>query len=101
MQSVAKTLEQAIISCAQEIDTIPEDIIVSFPSANFVCDIISTEYLRLQPATTLTMKELDTMIKKLEQASYYRSHSKYKQKTGSHHDDLRLISSSILSLYID
>lgn len=101
MHSVAKTLEQSIVSASDTLPQIPQDTIVSFSSSEFFCDTIFTEYIRHDPASILSMKELDTMIKRLESSSYQRVHDKYTKRTGKRHDDLRLISSSIVSISID
>ncbi len=66
MRGVASTIEQAIIQVSQELESIPEDIIISFPSQDFICDSITTQYVRADKSSTLTMQELDTMIKKIE-----------------------------------
>jgi len=101
MRGVATTIEQAIIQVSQHLESIPEDIIISFPSQDFICDSITTQYVRADNTTTLTMQELDTMIKKIEGDSYSRAREKAKRRSGAFQDDLRLISSTIVSISID
>lgn len=101
MRGVAQTIEQAIIAVSQNVEDIPKDIIISFPSHDFLFDSMTTQYLRADPTSTLTMQELDTMIKKIESQSYARAYEKAKKRSGWLHDDLRLISSTIVSVVID
>ena len=101
MQGVAKTIEHSIIQASQDISRIPDDIIISFPSSDFLCDSLTTQYTRADPTSTLTMQELDVMIKRIEADSYVRAREKAKFRTGGLADDLRLISSTITSVLID
>ena len=101
MQGVAATIEQAILQASKDLDHIPEDIIISFPSSDFLFDSITTQYTRADPSSTLTMQELDTMIKKIESQSYARAREKARIRSGVFQDDLRLISSTITSVAID
>lgn len=101
MRGVAQTIEQAIIAVGQKVEDIPKDIIISFPSHDFLFDSITTQYVRADPTSTLTMQELDTMIKKIESQSYARAYEKAKRRSGVLADDLRLISSTIVSVVID
>lgn len=101
MRWVAKTIEQAILQASQDIPNIPDDIIISFSSSNFLFDSATTKYVRIDPTSTLTMQELDIMIKNVESASYNRAKEKFKLRSGMISDDLRLISSTITSITID
>lgn len=101
MHGVAKTIEHSIIQASQNIDKIPEDIIISFPSSDFIFDSITTGYTRADPTSTLTMQELDTMIKRIESESYARARDKARARSGVLAEDLRLISSTITSVSID
>lgn len=101
MQGVAKTIEQSILQASQDLQNIPDDIIISFPSSDFLFDSLTTEYTRADPSSTLTMQELDTMIKRIEADSYARARIKAKSRSGNLHEDLRLISSTITSVCID
>lgn len=101
MQGVARTIEQSIVQAAQNVEKIPEDIIISFPSSDFISDKITTSYTRADPTSTLTMEELDTMIKRIEGESYVRARERAEMHSGMMKDDLRLISSTITSVSID
>jgi hypothetical protein len=80
---------------------IPDDIIMSFPSRSFVSDIITTQYMRSDPESLLTMKEIDLMIKQIEKESYIRARSKNRKQFGTSNDDLRLVSSTIIAIMVD
>lgn len=101
MQGIARTIEQSILQASADLENVPEDIIISFPSSDFLFDATTTQYTRADPSSTLTMQELDTMIKKIEASSYARAREKAKKRSGIFHDDLRLISSTITSVSID
>lgn len=74
---------------------------MSFPSHTFVSDLITTQYTRADSETFLTMQEVDKMIKRIEKASYERAHIKSRKQFGAMNDDLRLVSSTIVSIQID
>lgn len=98
---VAKTIEHSIIQASQSVENIPEDVIISFSSSDFFFDSITTQYVRIDPTSTITMQELDTMIKKTESASYARAREKVKYRAGAFSDDIRLVSSTIIHITID
>lgn len=79
MRGVAETIEQSILQATQKLDVIPEDVVISFSSSDFFFDSVTTQYVRLDPTSTLTMQELDTMIKRIEANSYSRTKEKIKK----------------------
>ncbi len=95
------TLEQGIYQAWDLLETIPDDVIMSFPSYSFVSDLLTTQYTRENYEGVLTMKEIDVMIKRIEKTSYERARVKSQKQFGVMSDDLRLISSSIISIQID
>lgn len=101
MRGVAETIEQSILQATQKLDVIPEDVVISFSSSDFFFDSVTTQYVRLDPTSTLTMQELDTMIKRIEANSYSRTKEKIKKNAWIIVDDLRLISSTITNISID
>jgi hypothetical protein len=98
---VWQTIEQAILQAGSQLETIPDDIIMSFPSQSFVSDSITTQYTREDPDSLLTMSEVDNMIKRIEKNSYERARIKSETQFWIIHDDLKLISSTIISIQID
>ncbi len=101
LRSVALTIERAIIEACREIESIPEDIILSFSSKISLSDTITTQYIRADETVPVTMNEIDTMIKRIEAESFDRMREKAQKEYGIAHDDIRLISSTITAISID
>lgn len=101
MRGVAETLERAYIQVTQKEEPTPDDLIVSFSSSGFICDSVTTQYLREDTESVMTMQEIDTMIKKIESESFARARKKCRQQFGIAHDDIRLVSSTITSIIVD
>jgi hypothetical protein len=95
------SVEQAMIQASENMEDIPDDIIMSFPSQSFISDLLTTQYSRDDQDSALTMQEIDTMIKRIEKSSYERARTKSRKKFGVISDDLKLISSTIISIQID
>ena len=98
---IAQSIEQAMLQAGHSQGTIPDDIIMSFPSQSFVSDAITTQYTRADAESTLTMQEIDTMIKRIEKESYERARTKSRKQFGISSDDLRLVSSTIIAISVD
>lgn len=79
---ITDNIEQAIIQAGQTHDTLPLDIIMSFPSRAFVSDVITTQYTRSDISSLLTMHEIDDMISRIEKESYTRAHKKSRKQYG-------------------
>jgi hypothetical protein len=90
-----------MIQSSQKVAEIPHDVILAFSSRVFIPDTLSTQYIRADITSTITMQEIDAMIKKIETESFSRARSKAKLQYGIDHDDIRLISSTITSIRID
>ncbi len=101
IRGVAQIINQAILQAGQTYVSIPDDLIMSFPSTSFISDLITTQYTRADSTTILTMQEIDTMIKRIEKESYERARTKNLRQFGSLGDDLRLVSSTIVRIHID
>ncbi len=74
---------------------------MSFPSHAFISDLVTTQYSRDDQDAILTMQEIDKMIKRIEKTSYERARIKSQKQFGVMSDDLKLISSTIISIQID
>lgn len=101
LQGVAQGIEQAILQATHGLDEIPEDVILAFSPEICIFDSISTQYIRADKESTLTMQEIDSMIQKIEHTSLERAKEKSKTQFGVIHDDIRLVSSTLTSIYID
>lgn len=82
-------------------DTIPDDIILAFSPEVTIFDAVTTQYVRSDRDSTITMEEIDSMIKKIEHESLERAKEKSKKQYGIIHDDIRLVSSTLTSITID
>ena len=98
---IAQIVEQGILQAWDLLDSIPEDVIMSFPSRSFISDLIVTQYSREDSTTVLTMQEVDKMIKRIEKTSHEQARAKSQKQFGIMSDDLKLISSTIVSIQID
>lgn len=100
MRGVSLSIERSIIQASQNLEDIPNDVVLGFSSSQFVSDYISTQYIR-KTASAITMDEVDTMVKKVEKNSFDRVRSRARDMFGIVHDDLKLVSSTITSIEID
>ena len=101
LQWVASSIEQAIIQASDHLEEIPNDLILAFSPEICIFDSITTQYIRADHDSTLTMQEIDSMIQKIEHHSLDRAKEKSKLQYGVIHDDIRLVSSTLTAIYID
>ena len=101
MQWVAETIQKAILKAWSHLEEIPTDIITSFSSRTMPYDILTMNYTRSQKDAKVTLDELDVMIKRVEGKSFDRIRNKLLEYTGDRNTDIRLISSSLTSIFID
>jgi hypothetical protein len=78
MQGVALTLEKVIHEACSDIDGIPDDIAFS-PSIS-IHDSTTSQYLRADGESPISMNEIDTMIEKIESASLLRAREKARRE---------------------
>lgn len=100
MRSVAILMERAMIQASQKIEYIPNDAIIWFSSSQFISDYTTTQYIR-KSDKTITMHEVDEMVKKVEKNSFDRVRKKAKDIYWIVHDDLKLVSSTITAIELD
>jgi hypothetical protein len=101
MRGVSLAIEKSILSAANKSESIPDDMILSFSSSEFIFDSVTTQYVRADKTSTITMEEIDTMIKKTESASFDRVKEKAKHHFSLYNDDIKLVSSTITAIEID
>jgi hypothetical protein len=101
MRGVSLAIEKSITSAADKSESIPDDMILSFSSSEFIFDSVTTQYIRADRTSTITMEEIDTMIKKTESASFDRVKQKAKHHFSLYNDDVKLVSSTITAIEID
>lgn len=98
---MAQSIEQAILQASHGLDEVPNDVILAFSPEICIFDSITTQYIRADRSSTLTMQEIDSMIQKIEQSSLERAKEKSKTQYGVIHDDIRLVASTLTAIYID
>lgn len=76
-------------------------MILAFSPEVCIYDTITTQYIRSDKEAPLSMQEIDTMIEKIEYDSHIRAKEKAKQQYGLRTDDIRLLSSTLTSIFID
>ena len=101
LRGVAETIDRAIVQAAMKLENIPDDIILTFSPEFTLFDSLTTQYIRADRDSPITMQEIDTMIKKIEHDSLDRAKGKSKKQYGVIHDDIRLVSSTLTSIHID
>ncbi|MCK9272427.1 hypothetical protein M0P65_02670 [Candidatus Gracilibacteria bacterium] len=101
LNSSAKSIEKAIIKACQNIEKIPKDIIVGFSSSQELYDNISTNYVRQSKEKPITMEEIDEIIKTVEYKSLDKIKTKIEARLGIISTEMKLITTSIISIYID
>lgn len=89
------------MGASRDLDTIPDAVIMSFPSRGFVSDVITTQYVRADATVPITMHEIDQMISRIEGESSTRARTRSQRQFGIQSDDLRLVSSTIVAIMID
>lgn len=101
MQGVALTLDRALHEASRKSDNIPDDVIIGFSPEVCIYDTITTQYIRSDRDAPISMQEIDTMIHKIEYDSHQRAREKAKHQYALYNDDIRLLSSTLTSIYID
>ncbi|MDD2486963.1 MAG: hypothetical protein PHS92_01170 [Candidatus Gracilibacteria bacterium] len=99
--SVSKSISKAIHKACQNLDSIPNDVIVGFNSSHLLYDHISTNYVRQSKEQPISMKEVDDMIKNIEYKSLEKVKTKIESRLGIIDSEMKLITTSIISIYID
>lgn len=101
MHGVSESIRRAIDIAWKWLEEIPEDIIVTLLSDSLMSDTITTQYSRADKDSTLTMEEIDAMIKKIESHSFERVRTKMRTEYWTDDREIRLISSTLTSISLD
>ncbi len=99
--SVSQSISKAILKAWKNLDQIPEEIIVWFNSSELLYDLMWTNYTREKPNIPITMEEIDTIIKNIEYKSLEKIKSKVDTRINIVDSELKLIASSLVSIYLD
>lgn len=99
--AVSKSIQKVISKACQNIDTIPNDIIVLFNTWDFIYDFTGVNYVRKWDREPITMKEIDKMIEDVEIRSIDKAKIKTENRLGLLDSEVKLITTSITWIYID
>jgi cell division ATPase FtsA len=101
LRAVSQCVERAMLLATESLETVPDDVIVSFSASVCISDILTTQYIRPDQHDPIQMDEIDTMVKKIEHESFSRIRTRAREHYGITHDDIRLVSSTITAINID
>ena len=79
----------------------PNNIIINIPTSSLISSKKDISYIRSNSNENITLEELDFIIAKAEKESLNEAKNEIKNKTGYSEVDMKLITSSIVSMNID
>lgn len=101
LYGVSETIKKAINKAGENLDGIPSDIVISLGSILTFSDIIHMNYIRENPESPITMDEIDHIVKKVEHTSLDRVKGKIRERTGIIESEMKLVTTSIISITVD
>jgi cell division ATPase FtsA len=101
LYGVSETIKKAISKAGENLDEIPSDIVISLGSILTFSDIIHMNYIRENPESPINMVEIDNIVKKVEHTSLDRVKNKILERTGIIESEMRLVTTSIISITVD
>lgn len=101
LYGVSETIKRAINKAGEHLDEIPSDIVISLGSVLTFSDIIHMNYVRENPENPITMDEIDEIVKKVEYTSLDRVKGKIRERTGIIESEMKLVTTSIISITVD
>ncbi len=101
LYGVSETIKKAISKAGELLDEIPSDIVISLGSVLTFSDIIHMNYVRENPESPITMEEIDHIVKKVEHTSLDRVKWKIRERTGIIESEMKLVTTSIISITVD
>lgn len=101
LYGVSETIKKAINKAGETLDEIPSDIVISLGSILTFSDIIHMNYVRENPESPITMDEIDHIVKKVEHTSLDRVKGKIRERTGIIESEMKLVTTSIISITVD
>ncbi|MDD5197716.1 MAG: hypothetical protein PHN60_02550 [Candidatus Gracilibacteria bacterium] len=101
LYGVSETIKKAINKAGENLDEIPSDIVISLGSVLTFSDIIHMNYIRENPENPITMDEIDHIVKKVEHTSLDRVKGKIRERTGIIESEMKLVTTSIISIVVD
>lgn len=98
---VGESIEVAIAKLLKGHNIDPHDMIINIPTSSIISSKKDISYIRTKPDENITLEELDYIIAKAERESLAEAKVEIKNKTGYSEIDMKLITSSIVSMNID
>ncbi len=101
LYGVSETIKKAIGKAWEHLDEIPSDIVISLGSVLTFSDIIQMNYVRENTESPITMSEIDDIVKKVEHTSLDRVKRKIRERTGIIESEMKLVTTSVISIMVD
>ncbi len=101
LYGVSETIKKATSKAGESLDEIPSDIVISLESVLTFSDIIHMNYIRENPESAITMDEIDHIVKKVEHTSLDRVKGKIRERTGIIESEMKLVTTSVISIMVD
>jgi hypothetical protein len=101
LYGVSDSIKKAISKAWENLDDIPWDIVISLGSVLTFSDIIYMNYVRETIDSPITMTEIDDIVKKVEHTSLDRVKRQIREKTGIIESEMKLVTTSIISMIVD
>ncbi|OIP52614.1 hypothetical protein AUK10_03540 [Candidatus Gracilibacteria bacterium CG2_30_37_12] len=101
LYGVSETIKKAISKAGENLDEIPNDMVISLGSTLTFSDIIRMNYIRENPEELITMDEIDHIVKKVEHTSLDRVKGKIRERTGIIESEMKLVTTSLISITVD
>lgn len=98
---VSESIEVATHKLLKKHNINPHDIIINIPTSSIISSKKDITYSRTAPNENITLNELDYIIAKAERESLAEAKNEIQHKTGYSEVDMKLITSSIVSMSID
>lgn len=98
---VCHTIERSVDKLTNFTNSIPKDIFINIPSSKIISFSKTIKYERQNPDEQIDMAELDYIIWKVERKALDESKKEIALKTGYVNTEIKLITSSITSIFID
>lgn len=98
---VSESIEVATHKLLKKHNINPHDMIINIPTSSIISSKKDITYSRTAPNENITLNELDFIIGKAERESLADAKNEIKNKTGYSEVDMKLITSSIVSMSID
>lgn len=101
LYGVSDAIKKTIAKASENLEEIPNDMVISLSSTLTFSDIIHMNYVRENPGSPIGMEEIDQIVKKIEHTSLDRVKGKIRERTGIIESEMKLVTTSIISIMVD